>query len=137
MHVRQTCALAWTMGKRCEERKAWSCFSRGLEDLRNCLRNPCQSDTVRHTQSHSRWRCGFLGHSSRYNRRSSGRGGGRIRDKQVKTASFPELNSLLPTPTINTQHMYTHALRCATSVKQKKEKKTGLHRSRARNLMWN
>lgn len=75
MHVRQTCALAWTMGKRCEERKAWSCFSRGLEDLRNCLRNPCQSDTVRHTQSHSRWRCGFLGHSSRYNRRSSGRGG--------------------------------------------------------------
>ncbi|CAN8028682.1 unnamed protein product, partial [Ixodes persulcatus] len=66
-----TCALAWTTGKRWARRKVCSCFSRGLEDLRNCLRKPCQSDTVRHTQSHSRRRCGFLGHSSRYNRRSA------------------------------------------------------------------
>ncbi|CAN7946169.1 unnamed protein product, partial [Ixodes pacificus] len=65
-----TWALAWTAGKRWARRKVCSCFSRGLEDLRNCLRKPCQSDTVRHTQSHSRRRCGFLGHSSRYNRRS-------------------------------------------------------------------
>ncbi|CAN8004667.1 unnamed protein product, partial [Ixodes hexagonus] len=69
LHLR-ACGTSWGDAQ-CSQLPVCSCFSRGLEDLRNCLRKPCQSDTVRHTQSHSRRRCGFLGHSSRYNRRSA------------------------------------------------------------------